>query len=161
MGRIYDPGNLRVTDATEMAAVLADPELYRYTGGEPPSVEGLGRQYAVQTRGHSSDGSELWLNRIVVVGPEEQAVGYVQATVPLDGSPAEIAWVVGAPWQGRGYAARAAALLIEELRQKGVSRVLAHIHPEHEASQRIARHLGMEPTDTVVDGEVRWAGNLS
>ena len=35
------------------------------------------------------------------------------------------------------------------------------IHPEHEASQRIARHLGMEPTDTVVDGEVRWAGNLS
>ena len=152
---------LSVTDAPEMAAVLADPELYRYTGGEPPSVEGLGRQYAVQTRGHSSDGSELWLNRIVVVGPEEQAVGYVQATVPLDGSPAEIAWVVGAPWQGRGYAARAAALLIEELRRKGVSRVLAHIHPEHEASQRIARHLGMEPTDTVVDGEVRWSGSLS
>ena len=88
-------------------------------------------------------------------------MGYVQATVPLDGSPAEIAWVVGAPWQGRGYAARAAALLIEELRQKGVSRVLAHIHPEHEASQRIARHLGMEPTDTVVDGEVRWSGSLS
>ena len=152
---------LRVTDAPEMAAVLADPELYRYTGGEPPSVEGLERQYAVQTRGHSSDGSELWLNHIVVAGPEQEAVGYVQATVPLDGSPAEIAWVVGAPWQGRGYAARAAALLIEELRQKGVSRVLAHIHPEHEASQRIARHLGMEPTDTVVDGEVRWAGNLS
>ena len=147
---------LRVTDAPEMAAVLADPELYRY-----PSVEGRERQDAVQARGHSSDGSELWLNRIVVVGPEEQAVGYVQATVPLDGSPAEIAWVVGAPWQGRGYAARAAALLIEELRQKGVSRVLAHIHPEHEASQRIARHLGMEPTDTVVDGEVRWSGSLS
>ena len=144
-----------------MAAVLADPELYRYTGGEPPSVEGLERQYAVQTRGHSSDGSELWLNRIVVVGPEEQAVGYVQATVPLDGSPAEIAWVVGAPWQGRGYAARAAALLIEELRQKGASRALAHLHPAPEASQRTARHLGMEPTDTVVDGEVRWSGSLS
>lgn len=34
---------LSVTDAPEMAAVLADPELYRYTGGEPPSVAGLER----------------------------------------------------------------------------------------------------------------------
>lgn len=152
---------LRVTDATEMAAVLADPELYRYTGGEPPSVEGLERQYAVQTRGHSSDGSELWLNRIVVAGPEQEAVGYVQATVPLDGSPAEIAWVIGVPWQGRGYARCAAALLVGELRDRGIQQVVAHIHPEHEASQRIARHLGMGPTDLVVEGEVRWVGTTA
>ncbi len=112
----------------------------------------------MQTRGHSSDGSELWLNRIVVVGPEEQAVGYVQATVPLDGSPVEIAWVIGVPWQGRGYARRAAALLVGELRDHGVEGIVAHIHPDHAASQRVARGLGMEPTGLVVESEVRWVG---
>ncbi|MDO4255983.1 MAG: GNAT family N-acetyltransferase [Kocuria sp.] len=149
---------LSVTDASEMALVLADPALYRYTGGEPPSVEGLEGQYAVQTRGRSSDGTELWLNRIVVVGPGEQAVGYVQATVPLDGSPAEIAWVIGVPWQGRGYARRAAALLVGELRDHGVEGIVAHIHPDHAASQRVARGLGMAPTGLAVEGEVRWVG---
>ena len=29
-------------DAPEMAKVLADPALYQYTGGTPPTVEGLG-----------------------------------------------------------------------------------------------------------------------
>ena len=47
------------------------------------------------------------------------------------------------------------------LRARGVERALAHIHPHHVASQRIARHLGLAPTDTVVDGEVRWEGPLT
>lgn len=147
---------LLVDDAPEMAAVLADPDLYRYTGGQPPSVEALERQYAVQVRGCSADGWERWLNRIVVVGPERHAVGYVQATIPVDGSPTEIAWVIGVPWQGRGWAKQAAALLVDELSDRGVTTIMAHILPEHEASQRIARHLGMVPTETVVDGERRW-----
>ncbi|WP_272941414.1 GNAT family N-acetyltransferase [Kocuria rhizophila] len=92
------------------------------------------------------------------MGPEEQAVGYVQATVPLDGSPVEIAWVIGVPWQGRGYARRAAALLVGELRDHGVEGIVAHIHPDHAASQRVARGLGMEPTGLVVESEVRWVG---
>ena len=112
----------------------------------------------MQTRGRSSDGIELWLNRIAVVGPGEQAVGYVQATVPLGGSPAEIAWVIGVPWQGRGYARRAAALLVGELRDHGVEGIVAHIHPDHAASQRVARGLGMAPTGLAVEGEVRWVG---
>ena len=45
---------LRVDDAAEMAEVLADPSLYEFTGGEPPSVADLERRYAVQTRGRSA-----------------------------------------------------------------------------------------------------------
>ena len=91
---------LRVDDAHDMAEVPAGAELYRYTGGEPPSVSDLQRQYAVQTRGRSADGTEQWFNGIVLAGPEQRPVGYVQATVPGDGSPTEIAWVIGLPWQG-------------------------------------------------------------
>jgi hypothetical protein len=32
---------LRVSDADEMATVLADDSLYEFTGGEPPSVSQL------------------------------------------------------------------------------------------------------------------------
>jgi hypothetical protein len=39
---------LRVDDADEMAAVLAAPSLFAFTGGEPPSADELRDRYAVQ-----------------------------------------------------------------------------------------------------------------
>ena len=152
---------LRVTDAAEMAVVLAHPDLYRYTGGEPPNEADLERLYAIQTRGRSADGTEEWLNDIVVVGDAQRAVGFVQATLPTDQRTAEISWVIGQPWQRRGYAGRAARLLTDSLRARGVTQVIAHIHPDHVASQRVAERLGMSPTDVVVDGETRWTGSLA
>ncbi|HBH56413.1 RimJ/RimL family protein N-acetyltransferase [Kocuria rhizophila] len=151
---------LRVADAQEMATVLAGTELYYFMGGEPPTAEELERLYTVQVRGRSSDGKETWLNHVVVAGAEQHAVGYVQATIPVDGSPTEVAWVVGVPWQGRGYATQAVLRLGRELQARGVVTIMAHIHSEHEASQRVARFLGMEPTGTMVDGEIRWTGAL-
>ena len=104
----------------------------------------------------SPDGSEEWINLVVTLEPEGQPVGYVQATVPRTGGPTEIAWVIGEPWQGRGYATRAAQLLVQQLREQGVTKLTAHIHPDYAASQRIARTLGMAPTGISVDGEDRW-----
>lgn len=149
---------LGVADAAEMAVVLAHPDLYRYTGGEPPSEADLKRLYGIQTRGGSADQSEVWLNDIVVLGDEQRAVGFVQATLPAGQRSAEISWVIGRPWQGLGYASRAAALLTESLRKRGVEQLFAHIHPDHEASQKIAQHIGMKASDVVVDGETRWIG---
>lgn len=154
-----------------MTTVLADPELYEFTGGEPPTRDDLARRYAVQVRGHSADGSERWINSVVVLGPEHQPIGYVQATIPVNGaptngdpvgcSPAEIAWVIGRPWQGNGHAGRAARLLLDDLVEQGITAVVAHIHPDHDASQRIATRLGMTPTTVVVDGEIRWEGTTA
>ncbi len=42
------------------------------------------------------------------------------------------------------------------LRRHGVDVLVAHVHPSHEASIGVARHLGMTATDVLVDGEVRW-----
>lgn len=148
---------LAVEDASEMARVLADPQLYVFTGGEPPSREQLAQRYAVQCRGQSEDGSEKWLNELVLLGPE-QPIGYVQATIPVDSDTAAIAWVIGMPWQGSGYGLRAARLFVDQLAARGVRRTIAHIHPRHEASIRIAQRLGMSPTDVDVDGETRWSG---
>lgn len=87
-------------------------------------------------------------------------IGYVQATLPLDEDEAEIAWVIGRAWQGRGLASRAAHLIVDEVAKLGTHRLVAHIHPEHAVSQGVARSLGMHPTEIVVDGELRWIGTV-
>jgi len=62
--------------------------------------------------GRSPDGREEWCNWILRREPGGEAVGYVQATISGEGRRAEIAWVVGLPWQGRGYATEAARALV-------------------------------------------------
>lgn len=141
-----------------MAEVLADPSLYDHTGGTPPTRQELEQQYAAQVRGGPADGSARWLNLLVLLGRERRPIGFVQATLPAGDDVAEIAWVIGRPWQRQGFGARAAHLLVAEVAGLGARRLLAHIHPAHPASQRIAAALGLQPTDIVVDGEVRWAG---
>jgi hypothetical protein len=52
---------LRADHADEMATVPADPQLYAFTGGEPPGVDTLRRRYTVQATGRSVDGTRVWL----------------------------------------------------------------------------------------------------
>ena len=84
--------------------------------------------------------------------------GTVQATLPAGGpaaGPAEVTRVVIRPAQGRGYATEAARSLVALLHEAGWT-VVAHIHPDHLAHQRVARGAGLSPTADVRDGEIRW-----
>lgn len=113
--------------------------------------------------GHSPDGLQQWLNWVVRLRRDDagvnagQAIGTVQATVMVGGARAEIAWIIGTPWQGRGYAGEAAQALADWLRDSGVGCVTAHVHPRHLASQAVARRAGLTPTQEFHDGERRWS----
>ncbi|MEV0182424.1 GNAT family N-acetyltransferase [Streptomyces sp. NPDC050625] len=151
---------LLVEHAEEMAAVLADPALHGYIGGTPDTPRELRSRYRRLTAG-SLDPAVSWLNWVIRLRDEDRLTGTVQATVgPAGsgpGSVAEVAWVVGTPWQGRGIASEAARGLVDWLaEQKGVEGVVAHIHPEHRASAAVATVAGLTPTGDVRDGEVRW-----
>ena len=89
------------------------------------------------------------------------AVGTVQVTllVRRDGSNALVAWVVGVPWQGHGYATEAATALVEWLHELGVDDIAAHIHPDHQASAAVASRAGLHRTADLVDGEVGVAAS--
>lgn len=147
---------LRVEDAEEMVAVLADPALYAFTGGEPPDRALLAERYRWQVAGASADGREAWCNWIVRVRADDTAVGYVQATIVDDGRSADIAWVTGAPWQGRGYAGEAAGAVVAWLRSLGVADITAHIHPDHGASAGVAAWIGLTQTAELEEGERVW-----
>jgi RimJ/RimL family protein N-acetyltransferase len=142
---------LRVEYAGEMAKVLADPNLYTFIGGEPPTLEGLENRYRRQLAGPGRD-DEHWLNWVLQY--DDQLIGYVQATVT--GSTAEIAWVIGTGWQGRGYAKEAALGLVTWLDEQGVERIIAHVHPDHAASAAVTKAAGLSRTDQLDDGEYLW-----
>lgn len=144
---------LRVEHAEEMAAVLADPALHTFIGGAPDTVRALRSRYERMTAG-SPDPAVTWLNWVIRLRDEDRLTGTVQATIESD--VAEVSWVVGTAWQGRGIATEAACALVDWLVERPVRAVIAHIHPRHRASAAVATAAGLTPTDEWQDGEIRW-----
>ena len=148
---------LRPADADEMVGVLADPRLYIFIGGGPPDRESLRASYTRRNAGQSADGTEEWHNWIVRLRPDGTAIGFVQATILNAGAAASVAWLIGVPWQGRGFAVEAVRALASWLERRGVRTVDAHIRPDHRASGSVAARAGLEPTDELDDdGEQIW-----
>ena len=148
---LLDP--LSLEDAPEMVVVLGDPELYEFDGGEPRDLASLTETYARLAPGCPRE-DEVWHNWIL--RSDGNAIGFVQATVV--GEEAELAWVVGLKWQRKGFAKEGAKAVADWLRSVGVSEFRADIHPQHEASQRVAQSLGLLVTEEITDGEFAWRG---
>lgn len=151
---------LRVEHAPEAVSVFDDVRLHAWTGGSPCSLKQLEAQYLRQSAGQSADGTRGWLNWMLRRVSDGQLVGTVQATLYRTAGcrlEAELAWVIGSDYQGNGYGREGALAMSCWLRAHGVDRLVAHIHPGHDASMGIARALGLAATDTVSDGEVRWS----
>jgi RimJ/RimL family protein N-acetyltransferase len=148
---------LRPEDADEMVGVLGDERLHEYIGGRPPGPGELRRRYVALAAG-SPDPGEIWLNWIVRMRNDARPLGTVQATLSDDDGrwAAEVAWVVGVAWQGRGFASESAAALVDRLRRCGVTTVRAHVHPDHRASAVVAERVGLRPTAEEFDGEQVW-----
>ncbi|WP_231939410.1 GNAT family N-acetyltransferase [Brevibacterium siliguriense] len=153
---------LEVHHATEMVETLSSPDLYTYIGGTSPSLPELERLYALQLAGASPTGDAGWLNWIVREANRSTAIGYVQATVTMADTrnQADIAWVIGADHQRRGFATEAARAMIAWLADRQVTELRAAIHPGNESSNRVAERLGMNRPDAIDDGEVIWHAEL-
>jgi RimJ/RimL family protein N-acetyltransferase len=155
---------LEAGHADEMAVVLSDPALYTFIGGAPATAAELRSRYTRMIAGSPEPGVS-WCNWVIQVRDGQPyaaggLVGTVQATVGPgdgDGSPrAEIAWVVGTPWQRHGFAKEAARGLVQWLDAHGAGRVIAHVHPDNEASAAVATATGLTPTGVMHHGEIRW-----
>ncbi|WP_049568607.1 GNAT family N-acetyltransferase [Streptomyces sp. SBT349] len=148
---------LRPEHAEEMAAVLSDPALHTFIGGTPDTPGALRSRYQRMTAG-SPDPAVSWLNWVIRLREESCLTGTVQATIGpgAPGRTAEIAWVVGTPWQGRGIATEAARGLVDWLTRQPVRTILAHIHPDHRASAAVATAAGLTPSGEWDEGEIRW-----
>lgn len=146
--------------AGEMFTVLADPTLYHFTGGEPPkNIESVRRWFTNLETRQSPDGTEHWLTWIVQLKEQNACIGYVQATI--SDSEADVAWLIGTSWQGRGYAKEAVALLKSRLANARIKRLTANIHPDHVASQQVASSVGLLRTGVTREGEEVWVASIA
>jgi RimJ/RimL family protein N-acetyltransferase len=143
-----------------MATLLVDERLYTFIGGPLESLDEVRARFERLAAGSRKPG-EVWLNWIARLRSDSQAVGTMQATLRngAAGWTADIAWLIGVPWQNQGLASEAAVALVEWLRAHGVEDIRANIHPEHAASEAVAARAGLEPTDDEVDGERVWRSN--
>jgi RimJ/RimL family protein N-acetyltransferase len=139
-----------------MASVLGDEPLYVFIGGQPPRLHDLRDRYGRLAVGRSADGTEEWHNWIVRRRADRTAIGTVQTTIVDEGRRADIAWVIGVPWQGNGFASEAAQALVAWLEGRGVKTITAHVHPDHYASAAVASRAGLSPTDEIEHGERVW-----
>lgn len=146
---------IRPEDANEMVGVLADSSLFAFIGGAPHPLAELEALYRRWVRGSQRSG-ETWHNWVIRLGTDGSAIGHLQATVLDDDRSADIAWMIGTGWQGRGYATEAARALVGWLEANGIETITAHVHPDNVASARVAERAGLAATDEIEDDEVVW-----
>ena len=132
-------------DYAECLAMDGDPEVMRYVGGLPASMEEHGIILADRIARAYPPGLGYW--SVFPRQAPDQFLGWV-LLVPLHrddpASDVEIGWrLVRSAW-GHGYAPEAAAAVLHHaMHSLGLNRVIATIHPENNQSFRVAEKIGM------------------
>jgi len=147
---------LKVGDADELFVLLNDAALHEFVGGSPiGSVEDMRTRFTTLEERKSPARSELWLNWVLRRKQDGRAVGTLQTTVrEMEG---QMAWVIATRYQGQGYAKEAARMLARWLlTHLKLTVLVAHVHPDHHASARVAAAAGLSRTEQIVEGEVVW-----
>lgn len=128
-------------DARGLHAALAGPEVGRFLGGpDIIDLDDAQRRIAHVLAGPTS-ADHAWVN-LTIRDLDGVIAGRLEATVYADW--AEVAWLLGVPWWGRGLGTEAAEWLLDHLRDEwGVQEFWATAHPDNSASIAIMRRLGM------------------
>ena len=149
----------RLDDAEAMSEYLNDPEAMRFIGGADPNADpadviakwirrwetnGVG-PFAVERR---EDGRVLGRAGFLVWDTRDWRV----STLAEAGEHAqiELGWVLARAHWGRGYATEAARAARDWGRsERAIGLLISLIHPDNDASGRLAERLGAKPTETV------------
>jgi RimJ/RimL family protein N-acetyltransferase len=131
-------------DLDFLAAMLGDPEVMRHYPAplDRAGARGwLGRMHERYAR----DGHAFWL---AVDKQSGEPIGQIGLLTQLVGgvSEPEVGYMVHRPYWRRGYAGEAAAAVCDWAFARGHDHVISLIRPRNEASQAVARSLGMRPT---------------
>ena len=123
--------------AAGLHAALDDPRVGEHIGGpDVTTVEALEERIEwLQSGPDPPRRDERWINLAVLL--DGTVIGRLEATAHDDW--AEIAYVFGPRWWGRGYATEAVTWFVEELPQP---ELWAAVHPANERSWRLLERVG-------------------
>jgi RimJ/RimL family protein N-acetyltransferase len=131
----------RKTDLDDYAALTADPEVMRYLGGTGPWERDRSWRHMAFLLGHWHLGdSGMWAVEQRGTGAFLGMIGFAE---PEGWPGCELAWTLARRWWGHGYATEGAqAALAHAFTVWKKDRVISLIHPENQASIRVAERLG-------------------
>jgi ribosomal-protein-alanine N-acetyltransferase len=128
-------------DLDAVHAYASDPQVARYTDWGPNSVADT-RAFLDEVTALPSPPGGRYPLAIEVDG---QLIGGTQLNVVSAANlRAEIGYVLGRPWWGRGYATEAAGLLLRfGFQELGLHKIVATCHPDNAGSARVLTRIGM------------------
>ncbi len=130
--------------AHEMFRVLSDPAIYQFENEPSLSEEWLTQRYAKLERRASADGSQTWLNWVILL-PSGELAGYVQATVFSSGA-ALVAYELASRYWRRGIGRSALLAVLHELDENyGTMLFAAVLKSANFRSEGLLVSLGFEP----------------
>jgi RimJ/RimL family protein N-acetyltransferase len=135
---------LRSDHAREFYPALTDPQVYEWiSGAHPTNLADLAAQFVdlASSSKYQPAGEQFW-NLVIRNRETGQALGRIQALIVANS--AEIAFVLGRVYWGRGYAAEAVTWLLNELGHSGVFTYWATVAPGNTRSQRLLHRLGFK-----------------
>ena len=143
---------LELTDAPRIAELAGDWEVARWTLDIPhPYDMTMARDFVAWAQ------DEFSSQRRIFLGMVARASGVLVGIISLTRNGAdegEIGYWVGRPYQGKGYAREAAAVMIAlAFDALEMRRVVAACRPDNEPSWRVMEHCGM----TYVEATQRWS----
>jgi RimJ/RimL family protein N-acetyltransferase len=136
---------LRRSDFEDYADLYADPEVLRYLGSGPePWDRGRSWRHMAFVVGHwQLRGAGMWAVEHKATGAFLGVIGFA---APEDWPGFELAWILARRWWGNGYATEGArAALAHAFSVLERDYVISLIHPENQASIRVAERIGERP----------------
>ncbi len=148
---------LMESHAPALFPLLRDQALWEFTDEAPPeSLVALRARYRRIESRRSADGTQLWLNWAVALY-DGTVMGFVQATVPANRTPVEIAYVLGRQFWSHGYAYEAVSAMIASIEESlGFVEFMATVDCRNVASGRVLARLGFIAVDAGDPQNVLW-----
>jgi RimJ/RimL family protein N-acetyltransferase len=137
----------RAADLDAYASMCADPEVMRFVGdGGPVDRDAAWRQMALYLGHWPLRGFGMWALEERESGSLVGRAGYLH---PEGWPGAELGWLLGRAWWGRGLATEACRAALTQRASFGIERLISLIRPGNVRSLAVARRLGATLARTV------------
>lgn len=136
---------LREDDAEDLTRIFAHPAVVQYSGGRSPTVEQVRDGIRQHVAGYYTErGYGLLAAELRDTGELVGRVGFLTTEIDDTGD-AELHYHLAPSSWGEGLATEAARAVLEWGFDEGrLTRVVAVIHPENQASRRVAEKCGLK-----------------
>ena len=133
-------------DAEPLHRILSDREVIRYLPNtEPPPLDRVQSFVARQLKHWDEHGFGWWA---IEPRARQELIGWSGLTFLPETGEVEVAYLLNKPVWGQGLATEAATTCVRYgFETVGLERIIALVHPENAASQRVIRKLGMSFVD--------------